>query len=118
MWYNFIKEINNFWYSGEFVIWKSYYETILNYSLTNWVKEILLVKPVEDYVYKNFLKISSKLEKKWIILSFLEDKISFLLSHNDFLINYKKPPIMETFYRFMRKKFDILMDWNYPLWWK
>lgn len=118
MWYNFVKELKNSWYNAEFVIWKSYYNTILDYCLSNWIKEILLIKPVENYVYENFSSISYKLENKWITLTFLEDKRSFFISHGEFLSIYKKPPVMETFYRFMRKKFHILMDWESPIWWK
>ncbi len=49
----------------------------------------------------------------------VEDTESFFLSHSDFLKQYKKPPIMEYFYRFMRKREHILMDENNePQGWK
>jgi deoxyribodipyrimidine photolyase-like uncharacterized protein len=44
-----------------------------------------------------------------INLTFIHDEHSFFLSHDDFKAQYKKPPIMEFFYRFMRKRENILM---------
>ena len=73
------------------------------------------MKPCEDYVFQNFLKIQKKLEaEEEIHLKIIEDTQSFFLSHTDFTKQYKKPPIMEYFYRFMRKKEDILMNGNTP----
>lgn len=118
MWFNFVEELNNFWFKADFELWKNYFESILNYCLKNNFNEIFLVKPVENYVYKNFLEISKKLLNKWIKLTFLEDKRSFFISNEEFSQNYKKPPVMETFYRFMRKKFNILMEFDKPIWWK
>jgi deoxyribodipyrimidine photolyase-like uncharacterized protein len=60
-------------------------------------------------VYKNFIKIRTKLIAEGIKLTFTKDEYSFFLSHDDFRQQYKKPPIMEYFYRFVRKKENILM---------
>jgi deoxyribodipyrimidine photolyase-like uncharacterized protein len=38
----------------------------------------------------------------------------FLISHEEFTKQFLKPPVMETFYRWMRKKFDILMEDGKP----
>ena len=118
MWYNFIEELNNKWFSWDFKVSNSYYNEVLDFCNKWWFSKVYVIKPVENYVYKNFLKIKDKLASNNIDLIFLEDKQSFYLSHNEFLSKYKKPPVMETFYRNMRKKFDILMDWNNPIWWK
>jgi len=69
----------------------------------------VLITPVEDYVHKNFQTIQKKLRQQDIKLTFTEDTESFFLSHDEFQKHYKKPPIMEYFYRFMRKREDILM---------
>jgi deoxyribodipyrimidine photolyase-related protein len=46
----------------------------------------------------------------------------FLITHEEFFRQFQKPPVMETFYRYMRKSRDILMEtdgkpvggkWNY-----
>jgi len=118
MWYNFIEELNNKWFSWDFKVSNSYYNEILDFCNKWWFSKVYVIKPVENYVYENFLKIKDKLASNNIDLIFLEDEQSFYLSHNEFLSKYKKPPVMETFYRYMRKKFDILMDWNNPIWWK
>ena len=83
---------------------------MIAYAQQHHVDRFLLVKPVEDYVYKNFVKIQNRLAQDNIELVFLPDTCSFLLPHEDFLKAYKTPPIMEYFYRFMRKKYNILMD--------
>jgi deoxyribodipyrimidine photolyase-like uncharacterized protein len=43
------------------------------------------------------------------------ENTQFLLSQSKFLKRFPKPPIMETFYRWMRKEFDVLMDGNAPV---
>ena len=63
-------------------------------------------------MYKNFLKIQKELEKASVELEFLPDTQSFFLSHEDFLKQYQKPPILEYFYRFMRKREHIMLDEN------
>jgi deoxyribodipyrimidine photolyase-related protein len=69
--------------------------------------------PSEPSLYTTFLQIQQDLEKHDICLSFQENT-QFLISHQAFLKQFPKPPVMETFYRWMRKKFDILMDGDKP----
>jgi len=52
--------------------------------------------------------------EKNIKLTFLEDNRSFFISNELFSEKFEKPPVMETFYRFMRKKFNILIENNKP----
>ncbi len=118
LWYNFIQELKSKKYNWDFLISKDYYNCILDYCKNNWFNIVYLVKPTENYVYSNFINISKKLEKHSIKIVFLDDNHSFFISHEEFLSQYKKPPVMEVFYRFMRKKFGILMDWSKPIWWK
>jgi deoxyribodipyrimidine photolyase-related protein len=118
MWYNFINEINNSWLHWKFIVWKNYYSTIVLYCIENNFTEIELIQPTENYVYQNFLKIKDKLLKDWITLNIMPDKISFFMNHQDFKEQYKKPPVMENFYRFMRKKHDILMEDQKPMGWE
>lgn len=118
LWFNFVKSLNDKWYNANFKVEKNFFSWILSYCKDEKIDEIIVVKPTENYVYENFKKIKSKLEKEAIKLTFIEDNSSFLLSHKEFLDNYKTPPVMEVFYRFMRKKHDILMDSSKPVWWK
>lgn len=121
MWYNFIEEIKELWYDWDFIVWKSYYKTIKNYCKNNNFTEVHMKKPVENYVYENFIKIQKKLKDDNIELTIEEDTISFFMNHSDFKDKYDKPPVMETFYRYMRKENNILMEdgkptggkWNY-----
>jgi deoxyribodipyrimidine photolyase-like uncharacterized protein len=82
---------------------------IRKYAKKHSITHFVLITPVENYVYKNFQKIQSQLKKEDIEITFTKDEHSFFLSHKDFEAQYKKPPIMEYFYRFMRKKENILM---------
>jgi deoxyribodipyrimidine photolyase-related protein len=97
------------------LISRSYFEGLLIYCQKHKIEKILLVEPSEYFVFQNFQTIQKKLKKVGIILEFLPDTESFLLSPEEFQKQFKKPPIMEFFYRFMRKKFDILMDGKNPL---
>jgi len=117
-----VDKINNSWKQAKFIEAKSFLVWILNYAEQQGITTFAIVKPVEDYVYQNFVTIQKQLQKQNIELEFLEDTQSFFLSQSEFEKQYKKPPIMEYFYRFMRKKENILMDcdgkpewgeWNY-----
>ena len=118
-WFNLVAELRASWKKAEFVLADSFFSWLKKYCWENKVSKITLVKPVEDYVYKNFLKVQTKLLSYWIDLIFVDDTQSFFLTHDDFQKQYAKPPIMEYFYRFMRKKEDILIDTEWkPEWWK
>ena len=118
-WREYIRSLQEKGKKADFLIESSFFRWIIKHAAKNKIKKYGIVKPVEDYVYKNFLKIKKKLEKVSVELEFLPDTQSFFLSHEDFLKQYKKPPIMEYFYRFMRKREHILMDENNePQGWK
>jgi len=121
-WRQRIDSLKEQWKTAEFLIEKSFLSGIRKYAQKHNISQFVLVTPVEDYVHKNFIKIQNILKKQWITLTLTEDTHSFFLSHKDFKVQYKKPPIMEYFYRFMRKRENILMtddgkpewgEWNY-----
>lgn len=87
----------------------SFFEGLKSFAQKHNINEFVLIKPVENYVYENFLKIQKQLQSISVELKILEDTQSFFLSHDDFKKQYQKPPIMEYFYRFMRKRENILM---------
>jgi deoxyribodipyrimidine photolyase-like uncharacterized protein len=91
------------------VISKDFFSAIFAYCKENNFQEIKIVTPNENFVKNNFLKIQERLKNENITLHFVPDTYSFLISHQEFLAQFPKPPIMEFFYRFMRKKFQILM---------
>jgi len=121
-WKQLIDSLKEKWKSAEFLIEKNFISGIKKYSKKHDIYDFVLITPVEDYVFQNFQKIQKKLRVENITLTFTDDKHSFFLSHSDFKQQYKKPPIMEYFYRFMRKRENILMtqdgkpewgEWNY-----
>lgn len=112
----FIEQLTLSWKNADFLIEKSFFTGLLAYAQKHDIQKYILIKPVENYVYENFLKIQKKLKVQGIELEFREDTQSFFLSHTNFLKQYKKPPIMEFFYRFMRKRENILMQEGEPVW--
>jgi len=78
--------------------------------------EIVFNQADENFVQKNLEKLAEKLKENfWVKISWNQHK-NFFLTHQEFRKKYDKPPIMENFYRFMRKKENILMDGNKPEW--
>lgn len=69
--------------------------------------------PSEPSLYTTLQKLAENIKQYDIRIVFLANT-QFLLSHEEFLTHYKKPPVMEIFYRRMRKKFSILMDGEHP----
>lgn len=96
--------------NAHFLTAKSFLKGILQLAKQHDITHFFLIKPCENYVYENFLIIQRQLQAEWIQLDFWEDNMSFFLSHAAFQEQYQKPPIMEFFYRFMRKKENILID--------
>lgn len=92
-------------------------EGLLDYCKENNINHIVVMTPNEPSLYDTLLWVQKKLIDHNITLDF-RPNTQFLLSHDAFQKQYNKPPIMEMFYRWMRKKFDILMDGDKPLWWK
>lgn len=82
----------------------------MSYAQKNDISKFILIQPVENYVYENILKLQKKLEKQDIELEIREDTQSFFISQALFEKQYSKPPVMENFYRYMRKKFKIMVD--------
>ena len=115
-WSYLIDKLSFEWYNSMFLEFNNFFDWILYYSKKFNINKIYLISPSENYLKIKFINISSNLKKYWIELVFIDDKYSFLLSHSDFLSNYWKPWLLEHFYRYMRKRFNILMIWNKPIW--
>ncbi len=115
---HFIEQLKQTWKNAEFMQAKSFLSGLLAYAQRENIQKFILIKPVENYVYENFKKVAEKLSEQDIEFEFLEDTQSFFLLHQDFLAKYDKPTTMEFFYRFMRKKENILVDefWNPEGW--
>ena len=64
--------------------------------------------PSEPSLEKTLISVRDKLLQDNITLEFRKNT-QFLITHDAFIIQYDKPPVMETFYRRMRKRFDIMM---------
>lgn len=115
--YNFIEQLKAQNYEAYFKISHNWYQAFEKILTNNSdISEIVLNKADENYVQKNLEKLSHRLERDFWVSIVWNNHINFFLSHNEFLKKYEKPPIMEYFYRFMRKKENILMNGNTPEW--
>lgn len=121
-WYNFIELLKTQWNKAEFVCTDNFYIWLMRYASNYEISRYVVIKPVENYVYENILKLQKKLQQQNIELEIREDTQSFFISHALFEKQYSKPPVMENFYRYMRKKLNIMVDeqgkpewgsWNY-----
>ncbi len=81
------------------------------------VSVIIVMTPSEPSLLNHILSLQDKLSEYGIIIE-LRPNTQFLVDHDEFLIQFEKPPVMEVFYRWMRRKFDVLMDVDQPLWGK
>lgn len=105
---------------GKKALWKevdSYMTGLLTYCQKHAINTIVIMSPSEPILLKQILNIQKSFVQHEITIE-IRPNTQFLISHEDFVKQYPKPPVMETFYRWMRKKFDIMMDWDKPVWWK
>jgi deoxyribodipyrimidine photolyase-related protein len=99
---------------SDMIIARSYLEGMLKLSHIYQITEWLVMTPSEQYIHTKMIHIQQKLASSGIRLIFLPNT-QFLLSQEEFAKHYEKPPIMEFFYRMMRKKYNILMDGDKPV---
>ncbi|NDK10248.1 hypothetical protein GW846_05740 [Candidatus Gracilibacteria bacterium] len=120
--YNLVESLQKSGKNAEFICAANFFEGMLTFAQKNNISSFIIIKPVENYVFENILKLQKKLKKQNIELEMREDTQSFFISHALFEKQYSKPPVMENFYRYMRKKFEIMVDndgnpeggsWNY-----
>ena len=101
-------------YSATFMTDCTYYEGIKQYCNTHDAGEIAVMVPNEPYLYEHFQSIQKRLTQDGITLTFVPNT-QFLIDHETFLQQFpKKPPVMETFYRWMRRESGVLMQNNEP----
>lgn len=88
---------------------------LLQYAQEHNIIEIVVMDSCESYISKRLIKICNFLALHNIHLDIRPNE-QFLISASSFQKKYEKPPIMETFYRRMRKTGNILMEWEKPIW--
>ncbi len=78
------------------------------------ITDIISMRSSEEY-------LARKIEKyifSWVQIQILPNR-QFLITREEFWEKFEKPPIMESFYRYMRKSRNILMeDDGKPIWGK
>jgi deoxyribodipyrimidine photolyase-related protein len=92
----------------------SYREGIEKYRAEQSIENIILMRPSEEYLARRI--------ESWELDLEILPNTQFLITREEYSKQFEKPPIMETFYRYMRKSRNILMEddgkpvggkWNY-----
>lgn len=102
------------WEWIETTTWKQW---LVEYVTAKKIDTIIVMDSCESYVSKRLHSLKKSLFKHWILLEIRPNQ-QFLIDTKTFQEKYEKPPIMETFYRWMRKSTNILMEDDKPVWWK
>ena len=98
-----------------FVVASSFCDGLLQVQQASKFDVVSIMTPAEPYLIDVCNKIPAQI---WATIQRLPNK-QFLLSQQKFTQNFAKPPVMETFYRWMRKEFAIMVDSNdQPEWWQ
>ena len=114
---NFISELQQWPKSATRCSVSSYLVGLQYYCKDHDVSKIVVMTPSEPSLLSHIISLQDKLSASHITLE-LRPNIQFLVSHDEFVTQFEKPPVMETFYRWMRRKFDVLMDGDKPVWGK
>lgn len=114
---NFITQIQSEWKDAKWIEISDYQTWLAEYSNKYWVTHFIIMNSNEPSFGKALYRIQEKLAWQWITIDLKENRQS-LISYYQFMKKYPKPPVMETFYRWMRKELNVLMDWDKPLWWE
>jgi deoxyribodipyrimidine photolyase-related protein len=68
----------------------------------------------EQYIRRRLLQLKREFQEEGVTLE-IRPNTQFIVSHEDFLEKYETPPVMETFYRWIRKRTGILMERGKPV---
>lgn len=114
---NLIQELVWSGHSAEHKQVTDYTTWLIDYAQQYQISTIIVMTPSEPSLLGHIISIQQQLQSHDITLE-LRANSQFLISHDEFLTQFDKPPVMEVFYRWMRRKFDVLMEDGKPLWWK
>lgn len=112
--YEFIEYLKSEWKQAFFFVWPSYTSTLKSHIHSNSIDHLVMMEHNEPYLHRHFVDMFQAL---WIPFTVTPNK-QFFIDHKTFTNKFPKPPIMETFYRRMRKETWILMNANQPEWWE
>ena len=107
-------------YTTKFVVEECYYDAIKHYCTEHKITTVTCMRSNEPYLQEHLEDVASKLEADGIVMTFTQN-VQFLIDLETFAQKFAKPPIMETFYRWMRRESNLLMEdgepeggqWNY-----
>jgi deoxyribodipyrimidine photolyase-related protein len=110
----FLADCQKAGYQTHWIEAQSYREGIEAFIARTGITDIISMRSSEEY-------LARKIEKfilPWVSITLFPNR-QFLISPEEFREKFEKPPIMETFYRYMRKSRNILMeDDGKPVWGK
>ncbi len=110
-------DLNKNLVNAAWLIAEDYLRWIKQYCKNTHTKKVYIMVPAEWYLHRHLMDVAQDLAKDDINIEWLPNT-QMLISAETFQKKFPKPPIMETFYRWMRKENGILMNGDQPVWWK
>jgi deoxyribodipyrimidine photolyase-like uncharacterized protein len=89
-------------YQTHWIECTSYKEGIEKYREEQSIENIILMRPSEEYLARRI--------ESWELDLEILPNTQFLITQEEYSKQFEKPPVMETFYRYMRKSRNILME--------
>jgi deoxyribodipyrimidine photolyase-related protein len=111
---SFLTDCVKLGYQTHWIECTSYKEGIEKYRAEQSIENIILMRPSEEYLARRI--------ESWELDLEILPNTQFLITREEYSKQFEKPPVMETFYRYMRKSRNILMEddgkpvggkWNY-----
>ena len=110
----FLAECEKLGYATHWIEADSYSIGIEKFAQESGITDIISMRSSEEYLAR---KIDAYI-LSWVSLQIFENR-QFMITHQEFSEQFEKPPVMETFYRYMRKSRNILIeDDGKPVWGK
>ena len=113
----FLDECENLGYRTHWIEARSYSEGIEKFAQESCITDIISMRSSEEYLARKI----DRYILQWVSLQIFENR-QFMITPIEFGEQFEKPPVMENFYRYMRRSRNILIEddgkpvggkWNY-----
>ncbi len=111
---NFLAELETRGITTQCIIARNFQSGIETFVQKTGITQILSMESSEAYIRAKIEKIKAKLLPKKIEMTLFPNR-EFLFTLGEIQSKFPKPPLMEYFYRFARKKTGVLMEDDAPL---
>jgi deoxyribodipyrimidine photolyase-related protein len=114
---SFLSDAESAWYQTHWIEAESYQAGILRFAQETGIMDIVSMRSSEEYLARKI----DRYRVPWVSIQIFSNR-QFLITSEEFRLQFEKPPVLETFYRYMRKTRNILIEtdgkptgwkWNY-----